>query len=113
MDNLTIFTKDTIDNYFTKIKNSGYLSTTDTNNLLILSFIEEMLFYKFSGFIDDKDYNILLSVLTKLYGSSCIMQFPVYTFYSELIRDINNKTSRSTEEGYIRFTEDTSVRVAV
>lgn len=110
MEDLTKYVDTSIENYFKSLSYKGYLNDRDTNNLLILTFLEEMLYYKFSDYITQKDYTIIMEALNELYNSSCILGNLEFKDYSELVFDIINHPIRSTEGGIIRFTEEGSVR---
>lgn len=114
MENLSQITYDSINKYFEKLKYSGYLNTADTHKLLILSFIEEILYDKFSYFIDEKDYNTIMNTLIKLYGSSTIIGMPSYDNYSHLIHDVNIIGDfRIQELGSNMFSNANNIRIEV
>lgn len=114
MNNITKLTYDSLNKYFNKLKYTGYLNSFDTNKLLILTFIEELLFDKFPYFVDNEDYSIIINALNTLYGSNCIIDIPDYDIYNHLIHDINIQESfRATEIGDARFSESENIRIEV
>ena len=114
MNNLTELTYDSINKYFKKLTYTGYLNTSDTNKILILSFIEELMSDKFSYFIDEEDYGILLNALDKLYGSNCIIGMPSYDIYNSISSNYSTPDSlRSIEIGNSRFSENNIIRIEV
>lgn len=114
MSNITNLTYDSLNEYFNKLKHTGYLNISDTNKLLILTFIEELLFNNLSYFIDNEDYSIIINALNKLYGSNCIIGLPDYNIYNHLMHDLNIQDSfRSLEIGIPRFSEAKNIRIEV
>lgn len=111
MDNITEISHNSLTRYFKTLKNLGYLNKTETDRVLIISFIEEMLNDKFSDFITAEDYEIIVNTVNKIVSNSCIIDFPSFHVYTELVQDIrvHNKI-RATEQGYTRITNNNYVR---
>lgn len=66
-----------LDRYFASLTATGYRSYSEVYKLLVMSFIEEIL-YRFPGMINEKDYKILSDILEKIYGTSCLIPYPEY-----------------------------------
>lgn len=66
-----------VDRYFSVLTHSGYKSYAEVYNLIILTFIEEMLCGPMSEFITEEDYKYITGSLQCLYGS-CMIPFPDY-----------------------------------
>lgn len=112
MDNITEISHDSLNKYFKVLKNFGYLNKVETDRVLIVSFIEEMLNDKFSDFITADDYDIIVNTVNKICSNSCIIKFPSFNVYTELIQDVKTYNKpRSTEHGYTRITNNDYVRV--
>lgn len=73
-----------ISSYFTSLSHFGYKKKSDVNNLLIYSFIEEMLTGRMREFITEDDYRYIEKALHCLYGSTCFIPYPEYVGNSEI-----------------------------
>ena len=114
MDELTKLSAEAIQRYFTSLSQFGYKSYTDVYRLIVLLFIEEIMVHKFSDFITEKDYNDILKALNHLAGCSCLIDFPKYANYDELVH--NNRLylrTRATEENSLRFDDRDVIRIEV
>lgn len=85
LNNLGFDIVEALDRYYNVLSHTGYKSYCEVNNLLILSFIEELL-SKCKGLITEEDYNYLSKVVECLHGS-CLIPF---TKYIEDGRNIEN-----------------------
>ena len=66
-----------VNNYFSALSHLGYKSDGEVNQLLIFSFIEELLYGPLAEFITEDDYRDINNSLYCLYGS-CLIPFPDY-----------------------------------
>ena len=114
MDELTKLSAESIQRYFTSLSQFGYKSYTDVYRLIVLLFIEEMMVHKFSDFITEEDYNDILKALNHLAGSNCLIEFPNYANYDELVHDTKlYLVPRATEENSLRFDDRDVIRIEV
>lgn len=103
---------DSLDRYFTSLSVTGYRSYTEVYKLLVLSFIEELL-YSFPGMVSENDYRLFSKVLENIYGTSCLIPYPDYKKVAERAMEENyrwcfsgNDTQRLTLNGLFRTTDD-------
>lgn len=92
-----------VNKYFSVLKNLGYKSYNSVEQLLIFTFIEELLYSPLSQFITEKDYNDISNSLYCLYGS-CMISFPDYK--RSIDQTINNIPDR------FRITDNGTLRVS-
>ena len=104
---LSDYTFEVFNNYFNVLKNIGYKKNSDSNKLLILGFIEDLLTGPYRIYITDEDYKYIEAALNCLFGSSRLISFPRYpnddTLYHESNRLIIPK---DTEDSNIRIVAD-------
>lgn len=98
-----------VDKYFTTLSHTGYISYKRVEELLVYTFIEELL-NTMSEYIDDKDYTIIMNSLECLYGTSCTIPYPVYIQTVSNIEKSEPDSIRITETDIIRF-KDSSTRI--
>lgn len=99
-----------INNYFSALSHLGYKPYSEVNNLLVFSFIEEMLYGPLSIFITEEDYKHINKALECMYGS-CMIPYPSYKkSYDSVVdkmpdeyRVIETKVLRSTDEDNLRI----------
>lgn len=99
-----------VDRYFSVLSHLGYKSYSEVNKLLVYCFIEEILTGPMSYYVTEKDYAIITGALECLYGT-CMMPFPNYKeSMSEPVVNVFDPY-RITEEGVLRDTENSELRV--
>ena len=99
--------------YFNALTQFGYKKQSDVNKLLVFNFIGEMLTKEMRYFITEKDYRTMEQALSCLYGSSCLMPYPLYANDDSLFGHIERDEliiPRITEDANIRLTEDNIIR---
>lgn len=114
MEELELITLNAIDKYYNYLENLGYADNDDMNNILILSFISDII-NTFPQYITDSDYDIILKAVQCLSDKSCFISSPHFLTQESLFKDSNyykQKTFRLSEDSLFRFTEDDSFRVA-
>lgn len=114
MEELDLITLSTIDKYYTYLDNLGYVENEEMNNILILSFINDILNI-FPQYITDEDYDIILKAVQCLSAKSCFIPSPHFLTQESLFKDSNyykQKTFRVTEDSLFRLTEDNFNRIA-
>lgn len=75
MDNYVYNASDT---YFKTLSKLGYTKKKDTDSLLILNFLYNMVYNDYRGYINKKDYHTIEKALNCLYGTNCLMPYPNY-----------------------------------
>ena len=114
MEELTKLSAEAIQRYFTSLSQFGYKSYTDVNRMIVLLFLEEMMVHKFTDFITEEDYNDILKALNHLAGSNCLIDFPKYANYDDLVHSVRiNITPRVTEDNSLRFDDRDVIRIEV
>lgn len=102
---VTKYTANAVNNYFSSLKKLGYKNYSEVNKLLILIFIEELLYGPMSGLITERDYDDITKAIYCIYGASCMLPYPSYnkSYY---------RPSRKVLDRY-RVTESEDYRVAI
>ena len=114
MDEVTRISAEAIQRYFTTLSHFGYKKYSDVDKLLVLIFIEETLAHDFAQFITEEDYNDILKALNHLAGSNCLIEFPKYANYDNLVHSVRiNLTPRATEDNSLRFDDRDVIRIEV
>lgn len=99
-----------LNRYFCTLTKTGYKSYTEVNQLLILTFMEELLYGPLSAYITEDDYKIITNSLDCLYGS-CMIPYPVYKeSFSNVVPKLPDKY-RITENDILRISESDDLRV--
>lgn len=102
MVELDELTSQALDRYFSVLEKVGYMNQKDTDKLILLTFLQEML-EQYAGYITEKDYKLINSVIACLYGSSCLIPFPQYQKLSHPVATyIINTPIRITEDYIVR-----------
>lgn len=112
MDELIKVSNEAVQRYFTALTQFGYKKYSDVNNLLVLLFLEEVLYYDFSEFITEQDYKAITNALYCLYGSNCMITFPSFINYNSLVH--KNKSElipRISQDRIIRYISEGSIRI--
>lgn len=93
-----------IQKYFNKLFHLGYIKSKETDIMLLLLFIEELL-NDDNYFITEEDYKIITTALNKLYGSSCIISFPSYNTYKVYLKELQFSNLRKSGNNLVRISE--------
>lgn len=96
-----------ISRYYTILGKTGYKAYNEVNELLIYTFIEELL-TEYAEFITEEDLRSITESLYYLYGS-CMIPFSDYEDYIGVVNTIQSQF-RITENNCMRITEDNSFR---
>lgn len=111
MDGITKITEESLTRYFKALSQKGYMPYNSVFNLLLVLFLDELL-TNFSDFITENDYNIIIKNLYKLASNECLISYPSFKEYDELIRNTYRKIdTRITEDSILRLSEDGLFRV--
>ena len=65
-------------NYFHALELKGYMSYTQMQKLLLLSFYRDFVFHDYRGLLSREDYLTIERALDCLYGSTCLIPYPDY-----------------------------------
>lgn len=99
-----------IEHYFEYLSKTGYMPYGRVFQLLVFSFIQEVLYSDMRYFVTEQDYKLIDRVLQCIYGS-CLIPFPDYKRGVDQITDRLPDEFRITEEGVLRDTELFDLRV--
>ena len=99
-----------INRYFSVLSHLGYKQDSEVNKLIVLTFLEELLYGPLSQFITEEDYKSISRSLHCLYGS-CMIPFPDYKkSYNPTIHKMLDEY-RIAETGEFRDSEKHELRV--
>lgn len=96
---------DSITRYYNTLEHTGYIPDSQLCSLLMMVFIEEMLYGELGSFITEKDYKAIGRALNCISGT-CLIPYPEY------LRSIDTVTENPLYNEY-RVTEDCILRDAV
>ena len=88
---ITNITNEALRRYFKSLATFGYMKYSEVDKLIVLSFIEELMTGPLSIYITEEDYKVLLNALECLYGSTCLIDFPSYNVYDNIIHEIRKE----------------------
>lgn len=92
-----------IQRYFSSLATFGYKSEGDTKKLLIFMYITDMLQGPFTQYITEDDYDLINIALYTLYGTTCLLPYPMYA--------VNTSVLNTQRVGFsLRFTEIEQIR---
>lgn len=111
MEQLTKISESTIEKYFEHLVQLGYVKDSEVNKILVLLFLEEVLYKEFAQFITEEDYKIITDTLYCLFGSNCMIDFPTYNVYDSLIHETKTYLiPRITEDSVLRVCQSGYIR---
>lgn len=97
---------DSLCRYFGHLCNTGYMKQSEVNKLFLLTAIQKLVDCDFRGLVSKDDYNLINSVLYKLYGTSCLIPYPDYynnnnkrIMYTCSISELAHRVERLEKEG--------------
>lgn len=93
--------------YFEGLRAKGYSTSTLSEKVLILAFIEELLNTDFFIYIEEEDCSIISEYLSNLYGEECIIPYPIQK--KIMAKDTHNRVLISSSS-HLRITQDNSLR---
>ena len=106
MEEITDLSYDSIVKYFNTLQQFGYKSYEEVYKLLALIGLEEML-DMFADFITEKDFKDIISAIDCLSGTTCLIDFPIYSEGKSMIHKSKvNYMTRLTETDSIRMDTD-------
>lgn len=112
--NIELEELNTLNKYFEVLKNTGYYNYKDVKKVVILDFIRELLSDNFSIYITEEDYASIADLLYCLFGSNCLIPYPVFISNLPMIgNNYDDDQLRITENEILRNTEDVYFRMEV
>lgn len=72
------FIYNALSSYYNVLEKLGYMSYADMQKLLVLTFYKDFTEEDFRGSISCDDYRLIEQALNCLYGSSCLIPYPIY-----------------------------------
>lgn len=86
MENLDNLASQALERYFKVVEKTGYVNERDTNKLMLLLFLQNII-DNYSYYITEEDYNLINRIIVCLYSTSCLIPFAQY---QSLIQPIDN-----------------------
>lgn len=113
MDNIDKILSVSLDRYFNTLSTFGYKNYCDVSKLLVLMFIESILYNKAGILLPEKDYKEVEKALYCLYGESCLIPYPEYINNDSLEKDGRPTQLRVTEDSFLRSALNYILRAAL
>ena len=113
MEELNLITLNAISGYYNNLKYLGYVDCEETNNVILLSFINDLI-NTFPQYITNSDYDTILKTVQYLSDKSCFISAPHFLTQESLFKDSNyykQKSFRLSEDSLFRLTEDNDQRI--
>ena len=113
MEELNLITLNAISGYYNNLKYLGYVDCEETNNVILLSFINDLI-NTFPQYITNSDYDTILKAVQYLSDKSCFISAPHFLTQESLFKDSNyykQKSFRLSEDSLFRLTEDNDQRI--
>lgn len=108
MDNLVY---EALYNYFNALENSGYMSYSQAQKVLVLSFYRDFVYHDFDGLINREDYRCIERALDCLYGSTCLIPYTSYMrtgrLYLGEVSDLANRVKRLEDTEVLKVIHNT------
>lgn len=98
MDNIDKVLSTSLDRYFVTLSQFGYKEYCSVTKLLVLSYIEEMLYNETWSPVPEKDYRDMDKALYCLYGNSCLIPYPEYINNDSLFKKTAGTCPGKTED---------------
>ncbi len=93
-----------LSHYYDVLCKTGYMSYSNAQKLLVLSFYRDFVFEDYRGLLSREDYSYIEKALDCLYGSTCLIPYPDYLKMGKL--HLGQMTELATR---IKALEDTDV----
>lgn len=111
MEDLDNLVQESLARYFNVLEKTGYINERDTNKLILLTFIQDII-NDYPYYITEDDYKVLSNLLSCLYGTSCLIPFAQFKYALEPINNyLVNSPVRVTEDTIIRYSQDENIRL--
>ena len=113
MEELNLITLNAISGYYNNLKYLGYVDCDETNNIIILSFINDLI-NTFPQYITNSDYDTILKTVQYLSDKSCFISAPHFLTQESLFKNSNyykQKLFKLSEDSLFRLTEDNDQRI--
>ena len=113
MEELNLITLNAISGYYNNLKHLGYVDYQETFNIIILSFINDLI-NTFPQYITNSDYDTILKAAQCLSDKSCLISSPHFLTQESLFKESNyykQRMFRISEDSLFRLTEDNLNRV--
>ena len=113
MEELNLITLNAISGYYNNLKYLGYVDCEETNNVILLSFINDLI-NTFPQYITNSHYDTILKTVQYLSDKSCFISAPHFLTQESLFKDSNyykQKLFKLSEDSLFRLTEDNDQRI--
>lgn len=114
MDALSSFARDSTNNFFNKVSDTGYIMDKEVEILTVLNYIEEVLNSDYAYIITQQEYKALLSAINCLTQGSCVLaEYPFREYYAFVRQKVESFVPRITEDSNIRGNQKGNIRVEI
>lgn len=107
MDNII---RDSLNKYFNNLQYTGYQSISNTNKLLFLTCIQELIDAGIINYVSEEDYEYIIKALYCVYGSNCLIAYPESNIQNNMFFISKKKTDDYSKR--IAVIEETLSRLA-
>ena len=95
--------------YYDTLGKTGYLSSKESQKLLLLTFYRDFVFHDYRGLLSKEDYHEIEKALDCLWGSSCLMPYPDYLKMGKLhlgeVTEIAQRLKNLENEKVLKLTD--------
>lgn len=101
-------------NYLSYLKSNGTVERETTDNIFILTFLEEFINSATGIFLELEDFDRINNYLYTIYGSNCLLPYPKYQEFrsNKEVTTISDKRVRITQGNDLRVDNNNKLRVA-
>ena len=95
--------------YYDTLGKTGYLSSKESQKLLLLTFYRDFVFHDYRGLLSKEDYHEIEKALDCLWGSSCLIPYPDYLKMGKLhlgeVTEIAQRLKNLENEKVLKLTD--------
>lgn len=111
MMNATKILANALDGYYTSLSKIGSMPDRESNKLILLDFIAEVLSEDYDEIITEEQFKVLSTALDCIVGSHCIFKYGDYKEAKAVNKVNTNFNIRVSEDNSLRFTTDSNLRI--
>ena len=111
MKAISKITAEAVRRYFNSLFKFGYKNYKETEELLVLTHLDELLWEDFLESVSEEDYKHIIKAFYVLVGSNCMIEYPSFASYDKLFRNsLDGVTPRLDSSGILRSCEGSLMR---
>jgi hypothetical protein len=112
MEVITKITAEAVKRYFNALFKFGYKNYRDTEKVLLLIYLEELLSDNFFGYVTEDDFRIIKRAFNSLIGSNCMIEYPSHATYDKLFKTESTEiTPRLDGNDIFRVSDNSLFRI--